>query len=187
MKIFEDRIWLGIGIGLFFGVIVLTFFISNNYEVSTKYSTVYRKHDALKRNLSWIACDAELDDPSFTLCDDHAVLNHYRHRPQYQEDGSDIGDLILAEFADCPMQEGLSGFITVRFIVNCEGQAGRFRTYELNTAYQPYHFERLTSQLVRFIQSKKSWKPGKVEGRPFDSFYHLNCRVIDGLITDVKL
>ena len=187
MKFLEDRIWIGIGIGLFFGVILLTFFISNNYEVSTQYSTVYRKHDALKGNISWIHCDAEIDDPYFTLCDDGQVLNHYRSRPSYQEGDQDFEELIIAEFADCPKDNQLDGFITIRFMVNCEGQAGRFRVYEFDSQYRDFSFSYLTPQLIRFIKGKKNWTPGKIKGHSFDSFYHFTCRVEDGIITGVKL
>ncbi len=187
MNLFEDKIWLSTGVGLFFGVILLTFFISNNYTVNTEYSIAHRKHDGLKRNIMWIPCDPDLDDPTFSLCDDRHVVKHYQSQPWYKEQGVDISELIVNEFADCPKVANLDGFITIRFLVNCTGNVGRIRTYELDRSYQKTTFPQITSKVVEFLKQHSPWNPGVVKDQPYDTFCYLNCRVEDGIIKEVKI
>lgn len=186
MKVFEEKLWVSLGVLLFIGVVLLTLIISTNYAVDTEYSIAYRKNDGLKRNLAWIDCDPYLDDPSFTLCNEHAVRAYYRGRPQYHEDGQSIEDLIVQEFSDCPVIPELNGYLTVRFMVNCEGDVGRYRTYALDLDFQPALYPEIQRRLLEYMMNLKRWRPYTQEGRSYDTISHLHCKIDNGIITHVS-
>ena len=186
MKVFEEKLWVSIGILLFAGVITLAFVISSNYAVDTQYSIAYRKKDAQESNLAWIPCDPYLDDESFTVCSERSTVAYYRGRPQYKEAGLSIEDLIVTHLADCPAIPGQNGYITVRFIINCEGQIGRIRLHPLDKNFNPTLFPDLQHRLVAYLSGLGKWEPYTQDGKTYDTISHLHCKVTDGKIQKVS-
>jgi len=186
VKLFEEKLWVAIGMTLFFGVIILTFFISNNYSVNTEYGVAYRKHDGLKRSIYWIPCDPLTDEPDFNLCADDRVYSHHYCRPTFEVEGKNIEKYLLEELNAKLEPTEENGYINVRFIINCEGKAGRFRLESMNKEYGEYNFPQITHEINQTLKELPNWQPGNVEGKHYDVFYYLNFKIEQGLITDIK-
>ena len=74
-----------------------------------------------------------------------------------------------------------SGFLTVRFVVNCKLETCCFHTYEMDENYQPMAFdEGVKTQLINFVKNLNGWKPVEYKGTPTNYFYYLNFVIKNG-------
>jgi hypothetical protein len=104
-----------------------------------------------------------------------------------------IRQVVAREFRAVPVP-GQSGLIRFRFVVNCEGQAGRFEVLEVDENYQKRPFNpQITSQLLAICRDKLTdWEPGQttpdspdaVQER-VDTVCLLTFRLKDGQITEI--
>lgn len=79
-----------------------------------------------------------------------------------------------------------SGYITIRFIVNCKGITNRFRMYETDSLYQQFCFDPLiTQQLQAITKNLHDWIPGKFDNRQYDSYYYLSFKINIGQLIDI--
>ena len=73
-----------------------------------------------------------------------------------------------------------TGFLTIRFVVNCKGEPCCFRFYEVDKTYKKINFsEDLKSQLTMFVKQLGGWKLVKYEGVPTDYYYYLTFKIQD--------
>src|SRR5262245_11881817 len=109
-------------------------------------------------NVGDIPFDASLDDPAFTVCKPEMVLQNYNLGSYYNDHKKDIAQFVTNRYtvpADTLLQ---TGYVTIRFIINCKGETGRFRIYELDNNYQPFHFNpKITDQLLLLTKQLKGW------------------------------
>ncbi|HEY5825628.1 MAG TPA: hypothetical protein VIT44_14740, partial [Cyclobacteriaceae bacterium] len=80
-----------------------------------------------------IAFDAKLDDPEFRICAEHSVyLQYYNFGKgvQYKGEKPAIEEHFKEVYSNKMPSE--TGYITIRFVVNCAGKTGRFRVQEMN-------------------------------------------------------
>ncbi|TDN36793.1 hypothetical protein A8B98_07320 [Hymenobacter sp. UV11] len=85
-----------------------------------------------------------------------------------------------------------SGYLTIRFLVNCHGQTDRFRVFQVNSTYQPTQFSAvLVAELLRRTRALAGWQPGyysgqgALHGQVLDSYYHLVFKISHGRIVDI--
>ena len=75
----------------------------------------------------------------------------------------------------------ITGYITIRFLINCKGELGRFEVKSLGTDYKSKKLDKRVEQhLVSVIQSMEDWKPISFNEDEYDSFYHLTFKIING-------
>ncbi len=80
-----------------------------------------------------------------------------------------------------PVDFKQSGFITIKFIVNCHLELCCFHTYEMDENYQPTPFnEDVKAQLMAFIKNLNGWKSGKYEDKIINYRYYLNFVIKNG-------
>jgi hypothetical protein len=74
-----------------------------------------------------------------------------------------------------------TGFLTIRFIVNCHAKLCCFHLYEMDKNYQPMAFdENVKTQLISFIKNINGWKSAEYEGKPLNYRYYLNFTIQNG-------
>jgi hypothetical protein len=129
--------------------------------------------------------DRALDDPFFTLCDVSKAYPYYGTDTHPRRDKGEITAHFVNNFI--PSQEVRdSGFICIRFMVNCIGVAGRFRVIEFDKSYTPMKFDsRISSQLLKLTQNVKDWEPIRFNGGSYDSYCYFLFKIEDGKLTDV--
>lgn len=130
-----------------------------------------------------IAFDEKLDDPAFKNSDTlilflklsykgekPAIINHFKEK--YKSDGL----------------EGSNGYVIIRFLINEEGKAGRFRTESMDFGYQPKEFEeKLTGQILKITKELNGWKVLEYEGKNYDYYSHLTFKIVNGEINQILL
>lgn len=134
-----------------------------------------------------IQFDPQIDDPGFKICDYEAVHQYYNFGKGLQYKGEKIkinehfqGKLKTKE------QPGESGFLTIRFIVNCEGETGRYRVQGMDNDYRPKDFnDELTAQLLNLTKQLTGWIPGEYEARRFDYYQYLTFKIENGHLIEI--
>ena len=131
--------------------------------------------------------DSKIDDPDFKLCDENNVLQYYNFGKGLQYKGEKIK--IIEQF-----REGFksvahteeSGFITIRFIVNCQGKTGRYRLQGMNNDYIEKTFsENITDQLLGLTKQLDGWGMGEANGKVYDYYQYLTFKMEDGKLIEI--
>lgn len=72
-----------------------------------------------------ITFDGKVDKDNFKLCNDGRIYQYYQVNTSYLHGIHGMRDELLQYINELKFRE--SGYITFRFIVNCEGDIGRFK------------------------------------------------------------
>lgn len=134
-----------------------------------------------------IPFDAKKDDPNFKLCDATRVLQYYNFGKglQYKGEKPAINEYFKNGFKPNKKIKD-SGLITIRFIVNCKGEPGRFRIQEMSEDYAPEVFSKdLTSQLLSLVKKMDGWVIGTYEGIAYDYYQYLTFKIQDGQLMEI--
>jgi len=132
-----------------------------------------------------ILFDAVLDDPAFLLCDSTKIITS-RSALAYQGNRSAIAQVVKNQFILQPEYSTFSGFIVVRFIVNCKDQPGRFRLETLGMDFQRNECPKaLTKHILSIIQELYAWSHYMPRYAKYDCAKFLNLKIVDGKIMDV--
>lgn len=79
-----------------------------------------------------------------------------------------------------------SGLIRIRFIVNCKGNAGRFRILAMSSAYQPKEFSSpLTMELLNLTKEFNRWNLMSANGIYRDYYLYLIFKIKNGQLVDI--
>jgi hypothetical protein len=135
-------------------------------------------------NVGDIAPDPSLDDPSFTLCNPGFVPQYYMVSTTYKGERRAIKEHFFKNYR--PVNAAGKGFITIRFIVNCQSKAGRFRMESLDDQYQPASFPAaITDQLLTLTRQLEGWLPGSYRDVVRDSYVYLTFTIRDGSLLTI--
>ncbi len=130
-----------------------------------------------------------LTQESFSPCDENPAeyFDYYNGTPAAHFKGKKGGLwALLHEYIKPELLEGESGYLSVRFLVNCQGETGYFTTEMSDLDYQEYTFpESLTQHLVAFTSSLKSWQATHIQGEARDSYAYIIYKIVDGKITEI--
>lgn len=133
-----------------------------------------------------IAFDETIDDPDFFICNEKRIPQYYAFRSS-----SYLGEKPVIEkyFQEKYNHEGLeneNGYLTIRFIVNCKGKAGRFRMQEMGLDYIEKKFDiKLSDQLFSLTTQIEAWTKNISKGQPYDYYQYLTFKIIDGEIKEI--
>lgn len=136
------------------------------------------------RSIGDIQPDPTSDDPNFEPCSSRRAVQYFAFGEKTFE-GEKIK--IIRTFEQQYKAEEAakeSGLIRVRFLVNCKGQAGRFRIMGMNENYQEKRFDKsITDQLLRITKGLKGWKTFPDKNR--DYYQYLIFKMKDGEIVEI--
>ena len=131
--------------------------------------------------------NSKIDDPNFKLCDEDRVFQYFNFGKGLLYKGEKVK--INEHFRDRLKNKELkndSGFLTIRFIVNCEGKTGRYRIQGMNNDYKEKAFnENLTSQLLNLTKELDGWKVGEYEGKTYDYYQYLTFKIDNGKLIEI--
>lgn len=142
--------------------------------------------DKLPENVGDITFDKKTDDPQFKICNPGNVYQYYAVNTTYKGGTKAIKKFLLSNYKFEPDFAGITGYITIRFIVNCKGQTGWFRIQQLNSSYQITQFnKKAVGELLNLTKKLNAWIPGKFNGVTRDSYYYLNFKLTGGHLKDI--
>jgi hypothetical protein len=147
-------------------------------------------NDQPPQNVGNISFDPSIDDEAFELCNDIYVKEYYvrysqDEAPTYKGEKWALDKVIMDNYT-YPIDKEANGYITIRFIVNCKGEMGRFRTQTMDLNYQPMEFDNvITEQLLEAIRKLDGWIPRKEGDQPIDFYQYLSFKMKDGQIIHI--
>lgn len=138
------------------------------------------------RNVGEIGYDSLYDDPAFHICDSLQVLEYYNTGSHYLNHRKEISQFLQQGFIPKATWHDQHGYLTIRFIINCKGQTGCFRVFQLDTAYQPTVFKKeLSDTLLNRVKKIPGWQPAPYEGKVYDSYQYITFRIRAGKIISI--
>lgn len=142
-----------------------------------------KQPDEFLRQVGDITFDPKLDTLNFEPCYEDYAFQYYNFSDGIQYIGEKAK--IITEFQDKfkAVNQEENGYITIRFIVNCKGNTGRFRVTGMDKNYTEKNFSKeLTNQLLAITRELDGWKPGDYDGRKFDYYQYLTFKINQGKI-----
>ncbi|HKJ47918.1 MAG TPA: hypothetical protein VJ973_02455, partial [Christiangramia sp.] len=130
----------------------------------------------------------EIDEAEVKICNgDENILQYFNlsKGAVYKGEKSRIIDLFASDYKPVTGKNE-SGFIRIRFVVNCEGKPGRYRVLQSDENYQEKEFdEEIISQLLGITKSIEKWEVLDRDGFPVDYYMYLIFKIKDGRILEI--
>lgn len=85
----------------------------------------------------------------------------------------------------------INGIITVRFVVNCNGDSGFFHLYEIDNKYKKIKFpEKYKVHILELVKGLKKWEKfvgKKQDGTiiPIDYYTYFSFRILNGQVNEI--
>lgn len=138
-------------------------------------------------DLGEIRFDGELDDRNFKVCHEDLTIpfNYGGFGLVYEGEKRKLVETIKEKF-NYPKTKGQTGFITIRFIINCEGKTGRFRVIEMDLNLKAKKFDNnISNQILNITKGLDGWKSLERWKKAWDVQQYLTFKFEDGIITDI--
>jgi len=156
--------------------------LNDNVEPTPKYEIPSRSHD-----LSYIPYDAKFDNPNYIICDSTRISSG-RSRLRYIGGSNKLRNEITSKYLYNQEHETFSGYIVIRFLVNCEGKSGRYRAQSLNLDFSPLNAPSdLLEYSIELVKSFDNWtkSSGNDSKKEYSKF--INLKINNGKIQHVLL
>ncbi|MCF6404875.1 hypothetical protein L3C95_18390 [Chitinophaga filiformis] len=138
-------------------------------------------------NVGDIPFDSLQDDPGFVVCNPKQVFQYYNTASYYKDHKKEIVKYLLDNFSTQNDFQDQNGFLTIRFIINCNGNTGRFRLLEMDSNYQPIHFkEALSQHLLKLVKQLSGWQPAVYKDKVYDSYQYITFHIRNGKIISIS-
>ncbi len=146
--------------------------------------------DTIPMDVGDILFDPKLDREDFKVCNEKKVYQYYVRysadkAPGYQGEKPAL-EKVFEENYSYPKTAGQSGYLTIRFLVNCHGETGRFRIEEMDRDYKAFQFDsKISEKLLEITKSLDGWIPRKKEEKDLDYYQYLTFKIRDGQIIQI--
>ena len=141
------------------------------------------------RQVGDITSDLTVDNPAFKTCNGDEYVFQYFNTGEgfkYQGEKTALVSQILNTYKPIANSKEQSGYIRIRFIVNCEGEAGRFRVISSDFDYQEKMFDKaITNQLLAILKDLDGWEIMTKNGNPLDYYLYLIFKLDNGHIIEI--
>lgn len=137
-----------------------------------------------------IAFDEKLDAPDFKKCgagkDKPFSIQYYQGPRQFDYKGEKIAIIEKLKNENIYSKKEVNGYITVRFLVNCEGKTGLFRLKHMDSDLKDVALDdELENKLLKFTKSLDGWMPKEIKGLKVDYYQYLTYKIENGKVSEV--
>jgi len=130
-----------------------------------------------------IKADPMLDDTTFHACRESNIPQYYSVDGSFEGENPAIERYFKQNFRKQKTWTKSNGYLTIRFVVNCKGETGRFRIQEMDLNYHAKKFpETLSQHLLTLCKQMNGWKAGKSETLVHDYYQYLTFTIAHGEI-----
>lgn len=145
-----------------------------------------KRKDKYPRQVGDIAFDSNTDDKKFKVCNENNIIQYYSlNGIQYAGEKVKIVEHFKEKFQGENFKSE-SGYVTIRFIVNCEGKSDRFRVQEFDWDYQAKKFSKdLIKQLLELTKQLDGWMVPEYKNKKRDYYQYLTFKIVDGQINEI--
>lgn len=137
-----------------------------------------------------IEFDGKLDDTDFKKCgagkDAPFSFQYYQGTKEFDYKGEKIAIVEKLKKENIYSKKKIYGYITVRFLVNCEGKTGLFRLKAMNSDLKDEVLdEEVENKLLKFTKSLDGWQPKDIKGFKVDYYQYLTYKIENGKVSEV--
>lgn len=137
-----------------------------------------------------IEFDRKLDAADFKKCgagkDKPFSFQYYHGAKGFDYKGEKIAIVEKLKKENIYSENKSNGFITVRFLVNCEGKTGLFRLQHMSPDLKDTVLDvELENKLLQFTQSLDGWIPKEINGSKVDYYQYLTYKIENGKVSEV--
>jgi hypothetical protein len=146
-----------------------------------------KTHEEYPLQVGDIYFNPKIDNPDFKVCDDDRVFQYYNLGKglQYKGEKSAITKYFKVGLNSKGLKED-TGYITIRFIVNCKGEIGRFRVQEMDNDFNEKEFSvDFKKQLLNLTKQMSGWMVGEYEGKAYDYYQYLTFKIDSGNLVEI--
>jgi len=145
-----------------------------------------------KEYLRWVGDiehNSSTDNSNFRICNGEDKVKQYFNLgegPVYVGEKPALLRAFKTKYKPV-LNKNQNGLIRIRFVVNCEGQADRFRVLQADSNYNETEFDnKIVSQLMEITKGIKEWVILYTDDdKPVDYYNYLIFKIIDGHITEI--
>lgn len=124
----------------------------------------------------------------FNLCgEEKSIADYYNGEPDaaYSEGKKALVNHLKKE-VDPSIFENFEGMLTFRFVISCQGKAGRFIAEAYDFNYQKQSLpEKAVKGVFEFLNNLESWQPTVIRGENRDSYAYITLKIKDATIIDI--
>jgi len=141
-------------------------------------------------NVGDIQFNASIDNKDFKVCDENNIKQYYSRYSSdnpagYKGEKRNIEQPFLKAYK-YPISKNQTGYITIRFLVNCHGESDRFRVEEMDFKYNSKVFNsKISSQLLNITKQLKDWIPRNGNNQNYDFYQYLTFKIKSGQIIKI--
>jgi hypothetical protein len=140
---------------------------------------------ALAQSVGDIAFDPTTDNPKFQLCKPDWVWQTYWLKTRMDETPLLVDKEFKTRFKSQDDWENESGLIRIRFIVNCQGVADRYRLLELDPDLNEKKFSESLRAHVLSIAKGIQWPTRRAQNQTVDYYHYFTIRIANGQLVDI--
>ncbi len=136
-------------------------------------------------DLGDIFFNPKTDNSDFKLCDSTKII-HRRNALTYPGGKKAINETLKKSFLPNPKYDSFSGYITIRFLLNCSFEKDRFRpqSMDFDFSLKPAPPE-LIEHLITIIKPLNEWGHRFPEDKNSDCSKYLNFKIVNGKIESI--
>lgn len=137
-----------------------------------------------------IEFDKNLDETGFKKCgagkDKPFSIQYYHGSKGFDYKGEMITIIEKLKKEKIYSKKKINGYITVRFLVNCEGKAGLYRLQSMSSDLKGEELdEEFENKLLKFTKSLDGWMPKEIKGSTVDYYQYLTYKIENGEVSEV--
>jgi len=135
--------------------------------------------------VEYINPEIALLNKGFEVCNENMIIQYYNpQRATYSKGKNGLRQFIISNYKNRNYTD--SGYLNIRFIINCKGEAGRYIIHQNNLNLEPIEFNKnLVNQLFNLTTQLKKWNPNYTYEAYRDSYIYLSYRIENGEITEI--
>lgn len=153
------------------------------------YTYTYRylpSEGAITHKANHIAPEDAVAHANFKVCKEHFILEYYYlGKFPYKTNKNGFRNTILSQYPKNKFSS--NGYVFIRFLVNCQGAAGRYvvETFDLDLQSKSLDTA-MVNTLLTLTQQMQDWEIGINQfNKPYDYSMYIAYRIEDGKITAI--
>lgn len=169
----------------FFSLVVVLAIVMMSCEKLPKEETYIPTENAFSNDAHYIDPETALLSDRFEVCDENYILQYYNpERATYSKSKNGLRNFIVSNYRNNNYTD--SGYLNIRFVINCKGETGRYVIHENDLNLEPTTFTTaLKDQLFELTAQLKKWNPNFAHGKLRDSYMYISYRIEHGNITEI--
>lgn len=151
--------------------------------------TFLKRRASAPERIAYINPASTLDNSTqFKICDPHEwIHDYYNGNPKagYRTGKRGLEAVFREQLAPSLFKE-VSGYLTYRFVINCEGQTGRFVTEEADLDFKRKEFPGpLVQHCFEIIYNLDDWEAAVAREEAIDTYAYLTLKFSDGALIEI--